>query len=155
LQLSYYNALIGGLSGAARAGLEPTYYWEAVTPDVRDWLGAHTEADGSVGFVFPAVSFEYLHRWGLLRPSPLTRRGEVPRWFVVMNRPGHLRYRGVTLGQYLLDHARPAFVKTLDFAPDVPLIAIYSGDDAAAALRILRRPTGTMPPHDVTGAPPP
>src|SRR5262249_47485924 len=34
LQLSYYNALIGGLSGAYRAGLEPTYYWDAVTPDV-------------------------------------------------------------------------------------------------------------------------
>ena len=44
MQLSYYNALIGGLSGAARAGMEPTYYWDAVTPEVRDWLNAHTEA---------------------------------------------------------------------------------------------------------------
>jgi hypothetical protein len=154
LQLSYYNALVGGLSGAARLGLEPTYYWEAVTPDVRDWLNAHTKANDSVGFVFPAVTFEYLHRWGLLRPSPLTRRGEVPRWFVVMNRPGHLRYRHATLGQYLLDHARPGFVKTLDFSPDVPLIAIYSGEDAAAALRILRRPAGHDDPRDVNSAGP-
>jgi hypothetical protein len=72
-----------------------------------------------------------------------------------MNRPGHLRYRDATLGQYLLDHARPAFVKTLDFSHDVPLIAIYPGEDAAAALRILRRPSGHDDPRDVNGARPP
>src|SRR5262249_35150556 len=71
LQLSYYNALIGGLSGAARAGLEPTYYWDAVTPDVRDWLNAHTSEGRSVAFDLPAVTFSYLHHWGLLRPSPV------------------------------------------------------------------------------------
>jgi hypothetical protein len=142
LQLSYYNALIGGLSGATRAGMEPTFYWEAVTPDVRDWLNTHTEPGQSVGFAFPAITFEYLHRWGLLRPSPLTTLGQRPAWFVVMNRPGHLRYPypPKTLGQYLLDHSRPVYVKTLDAAPDVPLIAIFSGEDALAADRILRRP---------------
>ena len=72
LQLSYYNALIGGLSGAYRAGMEPTYYWDAVTPDVRDWLNAHTEQGRAVTFAFPAVTFEYLHRWGLLHPGPLS-----------------------------------------------------------------------------------
>jgi 4-amino-4-deoxy-L-arabinose transferase-like glycosyltransferase len=141
LQLSYYNALIGGLSGAARAGLEPTFYWEAVTPDVRDWLNRHTPPDGSVAFAFPAVTFEYVHRWGLLRPSPLTPIGQGPHWFVVMNRPGHLRYPGLTLGQYMLDHARPVYVKTLPEAPDVPLVAIFSGKDAVAAEAALKRLT--------------
>jgi len=140
LQLSYYNVLIGGLSGATRAGLEPTYYWEAVTPDVRDWLNAHTAEGRSVEFVFPAVTFEYLHQWGLLRPNPLSRPGRPPQWFVVMNRPGHLRYVPRSIGQFLLDHARPAFVKTADPAPDVPLVAIYSGEDAFAADLILKRP---------------
>ncbi|WP_435018177.1 ArnT family glycosyltransferase [Tundrisphaera sp. TA3] len=139
LQLSYYNALIGGLSGAARAGLEPTYYWDALTPDVRDWINAHTEPDRAVAFALPTVSFEYLHRWGLLRPSPLATPRTNPRWFVVMNRPGHLRYPAHTVGQYLLDHAKPAFVKTLDVAPDVPLIAIFSGVDALEADRIVTR----------------
>lgn len=153
LQLSYYNALIGGLAGASRAGMEPTYYWDAVTPDVREWLNAHTEPGRSVAFVFPAVTFEYLHHWGLLRPSPLTKVGHAPRWFVVMNRPGHLRYPSRTLGQYLLDHARPAFVKTLDVAPDVPLIAIFSGEDAFAADLILKRPAAdrdSPPPEPST-----
>jgi hypothetical protein len=57
-----------------------------------------------------------------------------------MNRPGHLRYIPRSIGQYLLEHARPAFVKTLDVAPDVPLIAVYSGEDAYAAGLILKRP---------------
>lgn len=121
--------------------MEPTYYWDAVTPDVHNWLNAHTEPDRSLGFAFPAVTFEYLHRWGLLRPSPLPGLGHAPRWFVVMNRPGHLHYfREMGLGQFLLDHARPAYVKTLDVAPDVPLVAIYSGEDAFAAELILKRP---------------
>ena len=145
LQLSYYNALIGGLSGANRAGMEPTYYWDAVTPDVREWLNTHTGDRRSVGFAFPAVTFEYLHRWGLLRPSPLSRSDQPPQWYVVMNRPGHLRYFPKTLGQFLLDHARPAFVKTLDVAPDVPLIAIFHGEDAFAANLILKRPQGDPP----------
>jgi hypothetical protein len=39
----------------------------------------------------------------------------------------------------LLDHARPVFVKTLDAAPDVPLILVYTGQDAFAADMILKR----------------
>lgn len=140
LQLSYYNVFIGGLAGAARAGLEPTYYWEAVTPDVRDWLNRNTTPGRTVAFVFPAVTFEYLQRWGLLNFSHLTTLAEGPQWFVVMNRPGHLRHpKPDTLGQFLLDHGRPAFVKSLDAAPDVPLIAIYSGEEAFAADLILKR----------------
>jgi hypothetical protein len=145
LQLSYYNALIGGLSGAYRAGMEPTYYWDAVTPDVRDWLNRHTEPGRAVTFNFPAVTFEYLHHWGLLRPYPLRGTGPPPRWFVVMNRSGHLLYFPRSIGEYLLKHAQPAFVKTLDVAPEVPLVAIYSGEDRFAAELILKRPR-----HDAT-----
>ena len=83
--------LIGGLSGASRAGLEPTYYWEAVTPDVLDWLNSHTEPGHSVAFVFPAITFEYLNRWNRLRPRlPASELDDKLDWFVVMNRPGHL-----------------------------------------------------------------
>jgi hypothetical protein len=140
LQLSYYNALIGGLSGAYRAGLEPTFYWDAVTPDVREWLNAHTEQGRTVTFAPATVGFEYLHRWGLLHPGPIERTSPPPQWFVVMNRPGHLRYFPRSISKYLLDHVPPVFVKTLDVAPDVPLIAIFHEEDAFAANLILKRP---------------
>ena len=139
LQLSYYNVLIGGLSGANRAGMEPTYYWDAVTPDVREWLNTHTAPGRTVTFNFPAATFEYLHHWGLLRPYPLRRKGPLPQWYVVMNRRGHLLYFPRSVALFLLDHARPAFVKTLDVAPDVPLIAVFSGEDTFAADLILKR----------------
>jgi hypothetical protein len=141
VQLSYYNLAIGGLSGAARAGMEPTYYWDAVTPDVIDWLNTHTDDGRTVAFTFPTVSFQYLHHWGLLRPDPRARREPPPQWFVVMNRPGVLRWPTRTIGQLLIDRARPVYVKSLDVAPEVPLVAIYSGEDAYAAGLFLRRAT--------------
>ncbi|MGL6194772.1 MAG: ArnT family glycosyltransferase, partial [Thermoguttaceae bacterium] len=36
--LSYYNGLIGGLRGATKAGMEPTYYWDSLDQEVLDWL---------------------------------------------------------------------------------------------------------------------
>jgi len=149
LQLSYYNVLIGGLSGATRAGMEPTYYWEAVTPDVREWLNTHTESGRSVSYVFPAVGFEYLHHWKILKPPINFGWGKVPAWFVVMNRPGHLKRFPWTLGQYLLEHHKPAFVKSLEVAPDVPLIAIFRGDELRVAQEAYTKKT------NAAAAPPP
>jgi hypothetical protein len=144
LQLSYYNALIGGLSGATRAGMEPTYYWDALTPDVRDWINSHTREGRTVIIPHRVPTFEYLHRWGLLRPSPLPNRDQLPRWVIVQNRPGQLRiYRSLALSAYLLEHYRPAHVKTSKDAPDVPLVAVYSVHDAVAAEREMSvDPTG-------------
>lgn len=146
LQLSYYNVLIGGLSGAARAGLEPTYYWDAVTPEVRAWLNAHTDPGRTVAFAFPAVTFEYLHHWGLLRPAVMVRSDEVPQWCVVMNRPGHLRYPPGNVVGYLFEHGLPTHVETLPFAPDVPLVTIYPGEDVLAADQLLRSSARGDPP---------
>ena len=40
--LSYYSPLCGGLPGAARLGMEPTYYWDSLQPEILDWLNSHT-----------------------------------------------------------------------------------------------------------------
>lgn len=136
LQLSYYNALIGGLSGAARAGMEPTYYWDALTPDARDWINARTKVGQSLMVAYPIPTFDYLHHWGLLRPSPLPSRANPPQWYLVQNRPGILRsYPVCALAADLLGHARPVFVKALEIAPEVPLVAIFAIEDAVAVER--------------------
>ena len=41
--LSYYSPLVGGLPGASRLGMEPTYYWDALSAgDARVGERAHT-----------------------------------------------------------------------------------------------------------------
>ena len=50
-QLSYYNALIGGLPGAAEAGMEPTYWGETYL-DAALWLNEHAP-QGAVAWIDP------------------------------------------------------------------------------------------------------
>ena len=134
LQLSYYNSLIGGIAGASQMGMEPTYYWDALTPDTRDWINRHTELDHSVMVVYPLAPFEYLHHWGLLLPTPIPDRAHPPQWFLVQNRPGTLRvYPPLKLAAYLLEHVRPVHTQASSTAPRVPLVAIYAIEDAAEA----------------------
>src|SRR5205823_940928 len=48
--LSYYSPLVGGLPGATRLGMEPTYYWDALQPEILDWLNSHTAPGQKVMF---------------------------------------------------------------------------------------------------------
>src|SRR5262249_3987771 len=38
MPLSYFSPIVGGLPGAAKLGMEPTYYWDALDADARRWL---------------------------------------------------------------------------------------------------------------------
>jgi hypothetical protein len=89
--LSYYSPIVGGLPGAARLGMEPTYYWDALTPAARDWLKLHTPPGGSVLFSTNPTSWFYLRRTGdLAVPIAPFERGR-PVWYVVQNRPGAMK----------------------------------------------------------------
>ena len=46
--LSHYSLLVGGVRGAARLGMEPTYWWDALDDDVLMWLNEHTEPGAAV-----------------------------------------------------------------------------------------------------------
>jgi len=50
-----------------------------------------------------------------------------------------LQARDVNSYDLVSDHVRPAYVKSLDVAPEIPLIAIFSGADAYAAQTISAR----------------
>jgi 4-amino-4-deoxy-L-arabinose transferase-like glycosyltransferase len=43
--LSYYNALVGGLKGAEKLGLEPTYWGDSLTPRLLEKLAAAADHD--------------------------------------------------------------------------------------------------------------
>ena len=46
--LSYFSPIVGGLPGATKLGMEPTYYWDALSPEARRWLAEHTLARAHV-----------------------------------------------------------------------------------------------------------
>ncbi|MBL7224287.1 MAG: glycosyltransferase family 39 protein, partial [Candidatus Brocadiae bacterium] len=51
-ELSYHNALVGGLWGARRIGLEPTYWHDVVNERLFAWLNQHCGVDDAIAF-FP------------------------------------------------------------------------------------------------------
>ncbi len=151
--LSYYSLAIGGLRGATAAGMEPTYYWDALDDEVLGWLHAHTTDEEAIRFGSPsAENLLLMHRWGLLdrrfaagasRALPPRRTADdVPfRWYVIQHRPSGWQ----PLDRLLLAHAEPAFQKTLrsgwgPWAVEVPLLSIFDHDDYLRARRAALRP---------------
>jgi len=89
--LSYYSPIIGGLPGATRLGMEPTYYWDALTDDALDFLNRRTRPGEVVEFASFPHSFLYLKQTGRLK-APLARIDPgAPAWYVIQNRPGAIR----------------------------------------------------------------
>jgi hypothetical protein len=142
-QLSHYNLLIGGLPGAVRAGMEPTYYWDGLTDEALAWINSNTPPGSKVLFSSYDLSskegWHLLRQWGRLQPrvSPL-EPGEA-QWYVLQLRPSAYR----PYDAWLVDHAKPVYVKRLHDPPllrfgpyrlDVPLIAIYDYQDLRRAL---------------------
>jgi hypothetical protein len=89
--LSYYSPVVGGLPGATKLGMEPTYYWDALTDDALRWLNEHTPEGERVSFATNPTSWFYLQRTGRLKARFYVpwERGEVA-WYVVQNRAGSL-----------------------------------------------------------------
>lgn len=89
--LSYFSPIVGGLPGAARLGMEPTYYWDALTGDALDFLNVQTPPGRAVRFATWPTSLFYLARTGRLTPRLSASGPAQPAWYVVQNRPGAMR----------------------------------------------------------------
>ena len=93
--LSYYSPIVGGLPGAARLGMEPTYYWDALGDGALDAINRRTAPGEIVLFPVTTGSLRYLAASGKLRPDFLDvasaeRVAVSPAWYIVQNRPGAL-----------------------------------------------------------------
>jgi hypothetical protein len=116
--LAYYSPLVGGLPGATALGMEPTFYWDALSPEALDWINGHTGPDEKVKFATDPTSWLYLRQTGRLKPNLfLWERGHYV-WYVLQNRPGAFW----PLDWALVEHGKPAFVVT-KFG--VPLVWIF------------------------------
>lgn len=87
--LSYYSPIVGGLPGAAALGMEPTYYWDALTPQALRRLDERVPPGRSVLFVANPVAWYYAQA-GLLHAPIYSGEGGRPAVSVVQNRPGSM-----------------------------------------------------------------
>jgi 4-amino-4-deoxy-L-arabinose transferase-like glycosyltransferase len=86
--LSYFSPLVGGLPGATALGMEPTYYWDALSPEARRWLAEHTLPGRTFVFRGGTTSWLYERRTGDLPRQLAFFDPGLPRWLVLQNRPG-------------------------------------------------------------------
>jgi hypothetical protein len=129
--LSYYSPLVGGLPGAAAIGMEPTYYWDALGVDIREWLARNTPEGETIQFATFPHSFLYLRRIDELphRIAPIDP-GE-PVWYVLQNRPGSF----FDLDRNLLLSTKPVYTVS---KLGVPLIWVFRASDVVSVPRTSR-----------------
>jgi hypothetical protein len=119
--LSYFSPLVGGLPGAARLGMEPTYYWDALDSQTLAWLDEHTQENEKVGFASNPSSWLYLRRQGAMRFPFLVHEPGRYVWYVLQNRPGSFS----DLDRHLIESVKPAhMVEKLG----VPLLWVFPYD---------------------------
>jgi 4-amino-4-deoxy-L-arabinose transferase-like glycosyltransferase len=128
--LSYFSPIVGGLPGATKLGMEPTYYWDALSPEARRWLAANTSPGRTIEFSGFPLSFLYLRRTGELprRLAPPVDRG-IPQWVVLQNRPGPFS----DVERALIENGHPAYtVRKLG----VPLIWVFPFTDLERSIAL-------------------
>jgi hypothetical protein len=106
---------------AASKQFEPTYFWDALTPNAIAWLNEHTPTGRSILFSSNPENWNYLYRWRIIQApahSPDLDGVMEPAWYVLQHRTAMLRPGD----RWLLEHGKPAFqVSKLG----VPLLSIY------------------------------
>jgi hypothetical protein len=144
--LSYYNLLIGGLPGATSAGMEPTYYWDALDASVLRWLHENTPEGEKILFgpspdgtarLSPSENLTLLQHWGVLRRGWRPDQPGRWRWYVIQRRPSAY----CEPDRRLIEGGRWAGQKTGrsgGWGPwrlDVPLLEVYPFDAYQEAVR--------------------
>jgi hypothetical protein len=139
--LSYYNLLLGGLPGATALGMEPTYYWDSLDRSALDWLDEHTGPREKILFgSAPPENLALLRSWEVLRREYREDRPGRFAWYVIQRRPSAWE----PWDQWLVEHGRPAFEKTIrsgGWGPwrlDVPLLDVYPYAEYLRACRETR-----------------
>src|SRR5262245_19959007 len=103
--LSYFSPIVGGLPGATKLGMEPTYYWDALSPEARRWLAENPLPGRTFAFRGWTTCWLYLRRTGDLPRRLAPVDGESPQWVILQNRPGAFSDDD----RALVEQGRPAF----------------------------------------------
>ena len=133
--LSYYSPLVGGLPGATRLGMEPTFYWDSLDGETLKWMRDHTAPGQKVRFASFPTSWLYLRKTGELPPGLVPRDPGTWTWYVLQNRPGSFS----PLDRALIAEGKPARVVE---KWGVPLLWVFPFDQVDALLRSRSSPPG-------------
>ena len=99
--------------------MEPTYYWDALSPEARRWLAEHTSPGRTFRFSGFPHSLLYLRRIGELpRQLEYIDLKNRTQWVVIQNRPGSFS----TADRTVVEHGRPEYTVT---KLGVPLVWIF------------------------------
>ena len=108
--LSFYSAAVGGLVGATKRGLEPTYYWDSFDADVAARLRELTikarDEGRPSGVLFSGFSSQTLYfykKWGIFTPADAA---------TILDPTAQMRLGD--FGFYVLQH-RPSSLLPFDF----------------------------------------
>ncbi len=129
--LSYFSPLVGGLPGAARLGMEPTYYWDGLSAEALQWLRDNTPPGRTIRFATFPTSWLYLRQTGDLprRLEPIDPG--LPAWYVMQNRPGAWS----RTDRQLVERCTPALVSQKLGVPLVWIFPWAALEDLEKALR--------------------
>ena len=125
LYLAYYNELIGGVKGAANAGMETTYWLEAVTPAFLERVGETLPAGARLA-AWPNVEhYQWLQQNGMLRDDIVVTEQMPPDYLLLVARrasfqPYHRR---------IYENVRPELAVELEGVELVGLYAWESGEE--------------------------
>lgn len=127
--LSYFSPIVGGLPGAARLGMEPTYYWDALSDHATEWINGHTAVNRPILFSAVLHTYFYLKSSERLKPDALffPPVSDVKR-YEVRNRP----WSWYELDRQLV--ARFGSARVIDARGNIPLAWEFSGADLATVL---------------------
>lgn len=151
--LSFYNAAIGGVAGATRRGMEPTYYWDAFDAETVAVLNAKIDAARDAGRpsgvlfgAFSTQTLDYYRRWGTLKTNEVATISasdafllrEKYGFYVLQRRPSGLTALDLTLMKTARPLARKFVANPYCRDKKVVALEIYDFRDVERVLATLQ-----------------
>lgn len=121
-ELAYYGEVVGGVRGAHRLGLETTYWMDAYTGPVLEWMNRELPRGARVNVFGNDLALDFQQAYGEVRRDIVWVPREQADWALVQMRQGFMSPRMVEF----LQQARPAYRLELQ---GVPLVDIYRLED--------------------------
>ena len=117
--LSYYNEMVGGLSGAVVRGFEATYWYDAMLPEFRNAVNETVEPGDHIAVWPSRPYFEELQKYGYLRDDVVITETIPSTYYLQLSRLSN--FDAIQWAVY--NHVQPVLSVTHD---GVELAALYS-----------------------------